>query len=68
MEESRSTILIVDDEPSGRDTLESILESEGYILEMAENGFQAIEKAKKLLPEPGKPVTTIIIPNAFHQI
>jgi putative two-component system response regulator len=51
MEESRSTILIVDDEPSGRDTLESILESEGYILEMAENGFQAIEKAIAIQPD-----------------
>ena len=51
MDESRSTILIVDDEPSGRDTLESILESEGYILEMAENGFQAIEKAIAIQPD-----------------
>jgi len=51
MEDSKSTILIVDDEPSGRDTLESILESEGYILEMAENGFQAIEKAIAIQPD-----------------
>ncbi len=46
-----STVLIVDDEASGRETLESILEGEGYRLEMAENGFQAIEKAKALLPD-----------------
>jgi putative two-component system response regulator len=51
MAESRSTILIVDDEPSGRDTLESILEPEGYILVMAENGYQAIEKAMTLQPD-----------------
>ncbi len=51
MEESRSTILIVDDESSGRDTLESILESEGYILAMAENGFQAIEMALAIQPD-----------------
>ncbi len=46
-----STILIVDDEYSGRETLQSVLESEGYNLIMAENGPQAIEKAKALLPD-----------------
>lgn len=51
MEESKSTILIVDDEPSGRDTLESILEPEGYQLVMAENGYQAIEKALAIQPD-----------------
>src|SRR5574339_253827 len=46
-----SMILIVDDEYAGRETLQSVLEGEGYQLEMAENGQQAIEKAKKLLPD-----------------
>jgi putative two-component system response regulator len=46
-----SMILIVDDEYIGRETLQSVLEGEGYELEMAENGFQAIEKAKQLLPD-----------------
>jgi len=46
-----STILIVDDEYSGRQTLESVLEGEGYIIEMAENGALAIEKAKQILPD-----------------
>lgn len=46
-----SLILIVDDEYAGRETLQSILESEGYQLEMAENGMQAIEKAKRLMPD-----------------
>ena len=46
-----STILIVDDEHSGRETLQSVLEGEGYNLVMAENGRQAIEKAKSLLPD-----------------
>ena len=32
MEDMRNTILIVDDEPAGRETLESILEPEGYYL------------------------------------
>jgi cyclic di-GMP phosphodiesterase len=51
MEETKSKILIVDDEPSGREILESILEPEGYQLTLAENGFQAIEKAKALQPD-----------------
>lgn len=46
-----STVLIVDDEPSGRQTLEAVLEGEGYRLEMAESGFQALEKARELLPD-----------------
>jgi putative two-component system response regulator len=46
-----STVLIVDDEYSGRETLQSVLEGEGYTLVMAENGPQAIEKAKTFLPD-----------------
>lgn len=46
-----STILIVDDEFSGRQTLESILEGEGYNIVMAENGPQALSKAKSILPD-----------------
>jgi putative two-component system response regulator len=46
-----STVLIVDDEESGRQTVESVLEGEGYNIELAENGFQAIEKARILLPD-----------------
>ncbi len=46
-----STILIVDDEPTARQTIESILEEQGYRLEMAENGIQALEKARRILPD-----------------
>lgn len=46
-----SIVLIVDDEPAGRQTLEAILDGQGYEIEMAENGVQAIEKAKKILPD-----------------
>ena len=48
---NKQTILIVDDEYSGRETLESILEGEGYNLAMAENGPQAIAQAKSILPD-----------------
>jgi len=46
-----STILIVDDDPAGRHTLESILDQQGYQLVMAENGIQALEKAEQCLPD-----------------
>src|SRR4030095_14681904 len=46
-----SMVLIVDDEYAGRETLQSVLEGEGYNLEMAESGLQAIEKAKSLMPD-----------------
>jgi putative two-component system response regulator len=46
-----STILIVDDDTTSRQTLESILDGQGYHLEMAENGLQGIEKARQLLPD-----------------
>lgn len=46
-----SMVLIVDDEYAGRETLQSVLEGEGYRLEMAENGMQALEKARQLLPD-----------------
>lgn len=46
-----STILIVDDEPAGRHTLESILEGQGYQLEMAGNGSEALAKASQISPD-----------------
>ncbi|MDA4113360.1 MAG: response regulator [Thaumarchaeota archaeon] len=45
MNKRRSSILIVDDERSIRTTLAAILEQEGYDVETAENGAQAIEKS-----------------------
>jgi putative two-component system response regulator len=49
--DERNTILIVDDESAGRETLESILEPEGYYLVLAENGYEAIERAKAVQPD-----------------
>ena len=47
----KSTILIVDDEPIGRQLIDAILYKEGYNLEFAENGKEAFEKAKALNPD-----------------
>lgn len=49
--EYTSTILIVDDEPAGRETLEALLFAQGYQLAFASNGIEALEKAAELIPD-----------------
>lgn len=46
-----TTILIVDDEPAGRNVIESVLFNQGYTLEFAVNGRDALKKAKALKPD-----------------
>jgi signal transduction histidine kinase len=46
-----STILIVDDEAVGRETLEALLTARGYNLVFASNGPEALEKAAELAPD-----------------
>ncbi|MGR3293538.1 MAG: response regulator [Candidatus Scalindua sp.] len=43
---TKTTILIVDDEISIRDTLQGVLEERGYKVYVAENGYTAIQMAK----------------------
>jgi DNA-binding NtrC family response regulator len=43
--DERARILIVDDDESIRKILSTILEDEGYVVETAENGREAIEKS-----------------------
>jgi len=49
--ETSSTVLIVDDEALGRDTLEALLINEGYRLAFAENGTQALAQIQALKPD-----------------
>ncbi|HWQ46870.1 MAG TPA: response regulator [Longilinea sp.] len=46
-----STILVVDDEISGIETIMAILEGQGYQLESAANGYEALERAEQLTPD-----------------
>lgn len=46
-----STILIVDDDPSAQQTLIAMLESEDYHLEIAKDGFQALQVLSNLQPD-----------------
>ncbi len=47
----KSTILIIDDDYSARETLVAMLEGQGYQLEMAINGTEALEIAQRTLPD-----------------
>jgi len=46
-----SSILIVDDEPSARETLEALLAKEGYELSFASSGAEGLAKAAELKPD-----------------
>ncbi len=47
----RGAVLIVDDDPGGRETLEALLLREGYELLFAANGQEALEQAAIHLPD-----------------
>ncbi len=47
---SGALVLIVDDEPSIRETVGFILEMEGFRVAMAEDGEQALEQVRRLHP------------------
>jgi DNA-binding NtrC family response regulator len=49
MSESKSRILIVEDDKNIRESLSAILQKVGYETDVAENGGQAFKKAKKRL-------------------
>jgi signal transduction histidine kinase len=46
-----STVLIVDDDPTARETLVAILEGEGYDIQQAKDGLQALQILKQLQPD-----------------
>jgi len=49
--QTTNTILIVDDNPIGRQALEALLDERGFKLVFAENGVQALEVAGEILPD-----------------
>ena len=50
MSVERPLVLLVDDEPSIRETLSFMLEMEGFAVEAAEDGMQGLEMAQRLRP------------------
>jgi DNA-binding response OmpR family regulator len=49
--QNNPTVLIVDDEPFGRDSLEMLLLNQGYNLAFAADGAEALAKAAELIPD-----------------
>lgn len=47
----KSKILVVDDEPAGREVLYGLLTVDGYIVELAQNGSEALQKAAVATPD-----------------
>ena len=47
----KPTILIADDDPAGRNVIESVLTNQGYELEFASNGRDVLKKAVELKPD-----------------
>lgn len=60
MKPSDTTILLVDDEPNILMALEFLLQRQGYCVERAVNGAQALEKAAAL--KPGIVVLDVMMP------
>lgn len=50
MSNSKSTILVVDDQPGIRRLLMEVLTEEGYSVSTAANGYEGMQKAKELNP------------------
>ena len=48
---SRGRILIVDDEANARTALAELLRDEGYVVEMAADGFKALPKLEEFSPD-----------------
>jgi signal transduction histidine kinase len=46
-----STVLIVDDDPTARETLVAMLEGEYYDLQLAKDGFQALRMLEQIQPD-----------------
>jgi len=47
----KKTVMIVDDESDIRESIKTVMEQEGYNVEIAENGEQFLEKLEKSKPD-----------------
>ena len=47
----RGSVLIVEDDPSVRDVLQVVLDSEGYEVVLAADGFEALDRLDEGLPD-----------------
>jgi CheY-like chemotaxis protein len=56
------TILVVDDDRGAMEALSDILEYEGYRVERAQNGLQALEHLKESRPGPNLIILDLLMP------
>jgi CheY-like chemotaxis protein len=57
-----STILVVDDDRGAMEALSDILEYEGYRVERARNGLQALEYLQNTRPRPSLVILDLLMP------
>ena len=57
------SILVVDDEPAVREALRRALELEGYEVELATDGAEALERLENGAPEPEAVLLDVLMPN-----
>jgi two-component system response regulator (stage 0 sporulation protein F) len=50
MTTTKSTVLVIDDQPGIRRLLMEVLTEEGYVVATAANGYEGVQKAKELSP------------------
>ena len=55
-------ILIVDDDPEIRSTIGELLEDEGYVVEKAENGADALEALRRMSASPCLVLLDLMMP------
>ena len=57
-----ATILVVDDDRGAMEALSDILEYEGYHVERAQDGLQALEHLQKSRPSPNLIILDLLMP------
>jgi CheY-like chemotaxis protein len=62
MPKPRPTVLVVDDDPDIRDTIADVLSDEGYPVELACNGREALEVLGTAEPQPGLILLDLMMP------
>jgi CheY-like chemotaxis protein len=60
--DNKARVLVVDDDQGGLEALSDILEYEGYRVERAQNGLQALEHLKQSRPLPSLIILDLLMP------
>ncbi|HXN85395.1 MAG TPA: response regulator [Candidatus Binataceae bacterium] len=60
--DNKGRILVVDDDQGGLEALSDILEYEGYTVERAQNGLQALEHLQQSRPLPNLIILDLLMP------